>query len=407
MSQNHRRYFRNIMAFALALTMLVGGVAFALAQSTEGITISAEDYELLMQYKHLEQMRRIILENYYEEVDEADLFTGAAQGMFYSLGDPYSFYYTKESMEKFHETANGEYAGVGIQILANPNDYSLTIVRVFKNSPAEAVGIRAGDKIVQVDDLEVTAYEINDAVSIMKGDVPGTTVDIAVMRGTERLEFTVPRAKILVNNVDYRMLENQIGYIQLFSFEAAIVNEYEKALADLRSQGMQGLILDLRDNPGGNVEYAERIASTILGDELIYYTKDRYGLRVDKYADGEVMEEPLVLLCNANSASASEIILGAVQAHGAGTIVGTTSFGKGIIQSVLTFPEGDGMQVTSAQYFTPDDKTIHGVGVKPDVEIELDEDAYDDGAQILPEKDNQLATAIEVVMEKLQADKAA
>ncbi|HML49414.1 MAG TPA: S41 family peptidase, partial [Clostridia bacterium] len=157
----------------------------------------------------------------------------------------------------------------------------------------------------------------------------------------------------------------------------------------------------------GNVEYAERIASTIIGDELIYYTKDRYGLRLDKYADGVVMEEPLVLICNENSASSSEILLGAVQAHKAGTIVGTTSFGKGIIQSVMNFPEGDGLQVTVAQYFTPDDKTIHGVGVTPDVEVALAEDAYGENGQLIPEKDNQLSTAVEVLMEQLEADKAA
>jgi carboxyl-terminal processing protease len=389
-----RMYKTLIICF---LVVFAGTSLGAYAASNETYIITAEDYKLLQEYKHMNDIREIIEGVYYKDVDEQALVDGATQGMFTSLGDPYSFYYTKEAMDKMREEMTGEYKGIGVQILAHPENLTVNVVRVFKESPAEAAGIRAGDIIIQVDDLAVTAYEMNDAVSIMRGGPAGTTVDVTVRRGDEEIKYTVTRGDIHMNTVDSEMLENGIGYIRLYSFEGTMNTEYTAALAKLREQGMTALIIDLRDNPGGLTTYAEAVADTILTKELIYSTQDKYGLSVDRYASGKELGVPLVVLCNGNSASSSEILIGAVKDNGKATIIGEQTFGKGIIQSVYEFPEGDGMQVTSQQYLTPNGSAIHGVGITPDVVVELAEDAYDAQGNIIREKDNQLAAAIEQI----------
>jgi len=304
-----------------------------------------------------------------------------------------------------NEDMTGEYKGIGVQILARIEDMSVVVVRVFKDSPAEIAGIRAGDKIIQVDDLIVTAYEMNQAIDIMRGGPGGTTVDVTVMRGNEEIPFTVSRGDIHINNVEFEMLGGDIGYIRLFSFEGTMAEEYLTALKTLIGGGMKGLILDLRNNPGGLTNYAERVADSLLNDELLYYTRDRYGFEVNHYADGKPLGLPLVVLCNGNSASSSEILIGAIQANNAGIIIGEKTFGKGIIQSVFPFFEGDGIQVTTQQYFTPDGRAIHGIGIDPDIKVALSEDVFDENYNIIREKDNQLQAAIDEIFRQL-ADEA-
>jgi carboxyl-terminal processing protease len=401
MRNDIRRMYKRLVICCALLTIFIGAVAIASAQ--DSISISRQEYELLQEYKHIEEIRQIIERSFYQEVEPSALIDGAAQGMFSALGDPYSFYYTKEDMDSMREEMTGDYKGIGVQILAQPKDMTVVVVRVFKGSPAEQAGIRAGDKIIQVDDLAVTAYEMSDAVDIMRGGPAGTTVDVTVYRGTEEIKVTVTRGDIHMNNVDSEMLEGNIGYIRLYSFEGTMADEYDKALSGLTEEGMRGLVLDLRDNPGGLTDYAERVAETLLTDELLYYTRDRYGFEVNHYADGEPLNLPLAVLCNGNSASSSEILIGAIQANNAGTIIGEKTFGKGIIQSVYEFPEGDGMQVTTQQYFTPDGRAIHGVGIDPDTEVVMAEDAYDENYNIVREKDNQLQAAIEFILEEVEA----
>ena len=398
----NRMYKALAIVFVLA-TALIGVGAYA--SSNETFIITAEDYRLLQKYKHLDDIRDKIEHNFYKDVDPQALMEGAAQGMFNSLGDPYSFYYTKEYMSKMREEMDGEYKGIGVQILAHPEHYTVNVIRVFKGSPAEEAGIRSGDIIVQVDDLAVNASVMNEAVSIMRGGPGGTTVDVTVLRGTEEIKYTVTRGDILMNNAESEMLDNNIGYIRLYSFEGKMNEEYKKALDTLVKQGMEGLILDLRDNPGGLVTFAEQVGGSFLKNEVMYYTQDRYGLEVNHFSSGKPIDHiPLVILCNGNSASASEILIGAIQAHKAGVIIGEKTFGKGIIQSLYPFPEGDGMQVTTQQYFTPDNHAIHGVGIEPDIIVELSEDAYDEQRNIMRDKDNQLLAAIEQIQSMLRVE---
>ncbi|MDR2657384.1 MAG: S41 family peptidase [Oscillospiraceae bacterium] len=406
MTQQIRGMFRRFIIIAAALTLTLGVCAVAFAG--EGtVSITQEEYELLQQYKHLEEIRQIISQIYYKDVDPDSLLIGAARGLFEPLDDPYSFYYSKDDMISMNEQMSGDYKGIGVQILAHPVDQTLTIVRVFPGSPAEEIGIRSGDKIIQVDDLPVTAFEMNKAVEIMRGGPAGTTVEVTVRRDDEEIMFTVPRGDIHMNNVESSMLDGGIGYIRLYAFEGTMAQEYADALAALREQDMRALVLDLRDNPGGLTDYAERVANTLLSDELIYSTSDRYGLEVSYYADGEPLGMPMVVLCNGNSASASEILIGALKDHKTAAIIGEKTFGKGIIQSVYEFPEGDGMQVTSQQYFTPSGTAIHGVGIEPDIEVKLNEDAIDEDTLLDRDKDNQLQAAVEYLTTMLEPEQAA
>ncbi|GHU67183.1 peptidase S41 [Clostridia bacterium] len=406
MTEQMRGLFRRFIIITAALTLILGVCATAFAGDGM-VTVTQEEYDLLQQYKHIEEIRQIISQTYYQDVDPDSLLIGAARGLFSPLDDPYSFYYSKDDMSAMNEQLTGDYKGIGVQILAHPADNSLTIVRVFPQSPAEKIGIRSGDKIIQVDDLSVTAFEMNKAVEIMRGGPAGTTVEVTVRRGEEEILFTVERGEIHMNNVEYSMLDNNIGYIRLYSFEGTMATEYADALAKLTEQGMTAMVLDLRDNPGGLTDYAERVANTLLNDELIYYTRDRYGLEVNYYADGKPIGLPLAVLCNGNSASSSEILIGALKDHKTAVIIGEKTFGKGIIQSVYEFPEGDGMQVTSQQYFTPNGDAIHGVGIEPDIEVALNEDAIDENTLLDREKDNQLQAAVDYLMTELDLDQAA
>ncbi|MDR0396419.1 MAG: S41 family peptidase [Oscillospiraceae bacterium] len=395
--------FRRFMLAAALATLMLGVCAVAFAGGGT-VTISQEEYDLLQQYKHIEEIRQIISRTYYKDVDPESLLTGAMRGLFDPLNDPYSFYYSKDDVVAMNEQLTGDYKGIGVQILARTEDNSLTIVRVFPGSPAESVGIRSGDKIVQVDDLPVDAFEMNRAVEIMRGGPAGTTVEVTVRRGSEDILFTVPRGDVHMNNVESSMLDDGVGYIRLYSFEGTMAEEYGDALAGLREQGMAALVIDLRDNPGGLTSYAEQVANTLLDDELIYYTSDRYGLEVNYFADGQSLGMPLAVLCNGNSASSSEILIGALKDNGAAVIIGEKTYGKGIIQSVYEFPEGDGMQVTSQQYFTPSGSAIQGVGIEPDIVVALDEDAIDENTILDRDKDNQLKAALEHLVKELEKE---
>lgn len=400
MNKDTRRVFRGFIIFCVVITILISAAAYATSQRT--YTITEADYKLLLEYKHLDDIRQIIEQNFYKDVNDEDVRNGAARGMFESLGDPYSFYYSKEDWLKLNESVSGKYKGIGVQILAQPKDMTVVVVRVFKDSPAEKAGIRPGDVIIQVNDLVVTATEMNAAVDIMRGGEAGTTVDVTVYRNGEPITYTVTRGDIQMNNVEYKMLDGGIGYIRLYAFEGNMAQEYTDALKKLNEEGMKGLVIDLRDNPGGLTNYAEIVASSLMKDELLYSTRDKYGLEVKHYADGKPLNKPVVVLCNGRSASSSEILIGAIKDNNKGTIIGEKTFGKGIIQNVYEFPEGDGMQITTQQYFTPDGSAIHGIGITPDIEVVLNEDAYDDAMNLIPEKDNQLKAAIEELEKEIR-----
>ncbi len=364
--------------------------------SGDTITITAEEYARYQQFDRLLELMDIVEEGYYEDYDVQDLLDGAAQGLLSGLGDPYTFFYTAEEYAELWEEDEGEYAGVGIQISTSYVTGICTISRVFDNGPAHEAGVRKGDILYKVEDLYVNSSTINEAVSIMRG-TPGTDVYVTFLRDNEEIEFTLTRANINVNRIDSMMLTDEIGYIYLYDFAGDCAERFEAAVNTMVKNGTKGLIIDLRDNPGGWVNDAQSIADIFLDKGTLCYLQYKDGERYYyRTKDGKV-DMQLVILVNENSASSSEILTGALKDRADATIVGKQTYGKGIVQSVVPLSDGTGMQITVAQYYTPNGNAVHKVGITPDVEVEGDNGMYELGDLT----DAQLAKALEVMQEKL------
>lgn len=370
--------------------------------SEDTVTISREEYERLMRYEELEELRQIVDVYYYQEPDEEAMLDGAEMGLLYGLGDPYTYFYTPEQYAKMWEDDEGEYAGIGIQIMADYTTGLCTISRVFLDSPALEAGLRKGDILMTVEDLDVSASNLQDAVDIMRGEV-GSPVNVQVLRGDELMDFVVDRAVVHVNWVNSIMLENDIGYISLYEFSGDCSVAFAEQLETLVSKGAKALIIDLRDNPGGWVDDAQKVADIFLEEGIVASLEYRDGTS-DYYTtttDGKENALPLVVLVNEYSASASEILSGALQDRERATIVGVQTYGKGVVQYVLPVgTRGAGMQLTVAQYFTPNGHEVHKVGITPDVIVEMPENdttMYDIGDL----NDTQLKAAYEVALEKI------
>ncbi|MDD3410712.1 MAG: S41 family peptidase [Eubacteriales bacterium] len=369
------------------------------AENADTVTISKAEYERLSRYKELDEVLKLVETYYYQEPDMNQLVEYAERGLLAGLGDPYTYYYNPQEYSDMWSQDTGEYAGIGIQISASYETKLCTVSRVFASSPALNAGLHKGDVLLRVDDVDVTAYTLNDAVAIMRGEV-GSPVHVKVQRGDQLLEFDIPRAKVHVNWVSSCMLDEQIGLISLFEFSGDCFTAFESQLNALLSQGAKGLIIDLRDNPGGWVDDAVKIADLFLPKCLVAYYEMRDGTRQDYYAADGALDLPLVILINENSASSSEIFTGAMKDYGVATVVGKTSFGKGVVQFVLGVgTAGAGIQLTAAQYYTPKGNAVHKVGIAPDIEIgmpEGDTTLYELGDL----NDAQLAKAYEVIRQK-------
>lgn len=323
------------------------------------------------------------------------------KGMMEALDDPYSCYYTKEEYAELNEKIDGSYCGIGAYVGQNRETLVMTITKPFPDGPAALAGIIAGDIIYKVDDEDVTGKDINSVVAKMKGEA-GTTVKLTVLRGDtmEELSFDITRKEVEVPTVNYQMLEDQIGYIYVAQFDKVTVEQFIHAVDDLEEQGMAGLVVDIRDNGGGLYSSCVSMLDRIIGKGLLVYTETKDGTREEEYATSkEEFDKPLVVLVNGNSASASEIFSGAVQDYGVGTIVGTQTFGKGIVQSVIPLYDGSAMKITISNYFTPKGRSIHKLGITPDVVVELDDSLT---GVITLEQDNQLQTAIETLKKQIQ-----
>ncbi len=365
------------------------------------VSISLEEYERYKKYDTLLEIMAIVEENYYEDTDESAMLDGAAMGMLSAIGDPYTFYYTAEEFSEMWEDDEGEYAGVGILISADYTTGLCSAIRVFTGSPAEKAGVLRGDILYKVEDLYVTADNLQDAVDIMRG-TPGTDVHVTFLRDGEERETVMTRAVVNVNRVESCMLENEIGYIYLYEFAGDCAEKFKAAAEELAAQGAKGIIIDLRDNPGGWVNDAQAIGDLFLDEGLLYYAEYKDGTRDNTYTKEGKMDLPLVILVNENSASSSEILTGALKERAGATVVGVQSYGKGIIQAVTPVgSEGAGMQLTIAQYYTPNGNKVHKIGITPDVEVRLPED--DPGIYEFADlNDPQLNKAFEVMKEKLE-----
>ncbi len=392
-------YFPNMMLSGLMKNNPTFSSMPEAVVSGETVTISKEQYERYKQFDTLLELMDIVDYAYFEEYDVQDMLDGAANGLLLGLGDPYTFYYTPDQYQELWEEDEGEYAGVGIQISTSYLTGLCTISRVFDNGPARQAGVLKGDILYKVEDLYVNSSTINEAVDIMRG-TPGTSVHVVFLRGTEEIEYDLVRANITVNRIDSTMLTNDIGYIYLYEFAGDCAASFQKAVLDLAKQGAKGLIVDLRDNPGGWVDDAEAIGDIFLDVGTLCYLQYNDGRKEYYRTNAGKTDMELVILLNENSASSSEILAGALKDRANATIVGVQSYGKGVVQSVVGLDGGDGMQVTIAQYYTPNGNAVHKVGITPDVEVKLPDG--DIGMYEFADlSDPQLSKALEVMQKKL------
>lgn len=338
------------------------------------------------------------MEEYYlEDVDDNELIDGIYTGMVEALGDPYSTYYSQEELEDLREKTEGIYYGIGAYVGQDSSTKLPKITGVMPGTPAEESGLMAGDIIYQVEDELVEGMDISDVVFLIKGE-EGSKVKLTIYRDGEDdfLEITATRRKIESPTVNAEMLGDGIGYIQIVEFDDVTTDQFAEAIADCRAKGMTSLVLDLRNNPGGNLSTVTDIARMLLPKGLIVYTEDKNGERTEYTCDGEKeIDIPMVVLINGNSASASEILAGAIKDYKKGTLLGTTTFGKGIVQRVISLSDGSALKLTVSNYFTPNGNNIHKVGIEPDEELKFDGDLY-----LEKGLDNQLERAKEILLGK-------
>lgn len=336
---------------------------------------------------------------YYQEgLDYEEMQNGIFSGLVESLNDPYSDYYTKEELEKVNQDNEGIYYGIGAYMSLDTALSRPKISGIIPNTPAEEVGLRENDIITEIGEISTYQMDTQEAVTYIRGE-EGTTVDLTIYREGEPdyLHFTVERRKVESPTVESEM-KGDVGYIRITGFEEVTVHQFEDAYKALEKEGMKGLIIDVRSNPGGLLTTVLDICRMILPKGLIVYTEDKYGQKQEYTCDGKnEIDIPLAVLINGNSASASEILAGAVQDYGIGTIVGTTTYGKGVVQNIFGLSDGSAVKLTISTYYTPNGNNIHGIGIVPDVEVELDADKYYD------EKiDTQIEKALEIVNEQIQ-----
>lgn len=341
----------------------------------------------------LDDLYGLIENTYIEDVDKEDLQEGMYKGMLEALGDPYSVYYTEEEFAEMMEDTAGTFEGIGAYLTQDPDTLEIKVIKPIKDSPAEAAGILTDDVIAEVDGEDIAGQDLNLVVSKIRGP-KGSEVQIGVYREGEEdiITFTLKRDEINTLTVEYEMLDDDIGYIMIMEFADATDDQFYEALDDLEAQGMKSLIIDLRANGGGYVDVSVNIADRLVKEGVIVSVKDKYGLsyKYEDNGDENYLKVPCVLLVDGNTASASEILTGALRDHDLATIIGTKTFGKGITQNILPLEDGSGVKITGSTYYTPDGENIHGIGIEPDIEVEFDYDQYkEDGT------DNQLEAAID------------
>lgn len=386
-----------IVIAVLAGALASGGAIFFVGYSSGGyMPITKEEYNnyrlMKQKYGELAELEQYIQKRYYVPVDEEKLKEGMYKGLFWGIGDPYSSYLTEEEYNEIMISTTGEYQGIGVTIA--PDDKGLiNVVAPIDGSPADQAGIKSGDKIIGVGEELYDSSSIDQAVAAMRGK-PGTKVDIVVLRAGKELSFKITRANIVMKTVRSEVLEGNIGYIRISSFEEKTADEFKQHLRDLEVKGVKGFVLDLRDNGGGLVDVSVDVADMLLNEGIVTYTEDREGNKSYYKSNAGATSLPYVVLVNGGTASASEIVTAAIKDHNGGKIVGTTTYGKGIIQSIEKLSSGDAVKLTIMQYFSPDGNVIHKVGITPDVVVEaLASDTTDEGSDET-KVDRQLDAAV-------------
>lgn len=350
--------------------------------------------------ERINEVKKMIDKNYYKNADDYDVLIGMLKGAVSSLNDPYSYYMTEEEYKKFNEETDGEFAGLGIYVSGSIDDNLITVVAPMKGTPADRAGLKTDDKIIKINGQDFTADKMDDAVSIMRGK-PGEKVKITILRRDENgkakfIDFEIVREIIKVQTVSSKLLKNNIGYIHITGFDTPTYNDFNKQYKELKKQGMSKLILDLRNNPGGLLSTSTEVVNTFLDGGLIMYTLDKQNNKQTINATKGADDVKIAVLVNKGSASASEIVAGALKDRKRATIIGTQTFGKGIVQTVYNMPDGEGLKLTTSAYYTPSGVNIHGKGIAPDINIELNKEVKSISIDNL-NKDNQIQKAIEIL----------
>lgn len=392
-----------LLAFLLVIGVGFTGFTLGKNSSKDNALLSQENQKHMAQ---MEAMKELIDENFLFDYDEKQLYDGSLKGMFENLKDPYTAYYTKDEFDKLMESVNGKYAGIGVAVQASDEGY-IKAISVFDESPAKKAGIEVGDYITKVDGESYSADQLEEAVSKIRGNI-GEKVKITVLRKNdkdkaEEKEIEVERADVKVDTVDSKVVEKddkKIGYIKIKEFEDVTKEEFAKELKSLKDQNVDGIVMDLRNNPGGSLDVCLAIADTFLDEGVIVSTVDKKGKEIVENSDKEMDKTPMTVLINENSASASEILAGAFKDRGRAKIIGKTSFGKGIVQKLFPLEDGSGVKITISEYFTPNKTKIHKIGVKPDIEVENNNDNILDIEQL--DQDDQFNKAMDTLLDEIK-----
>ncbi len=386
-----------IVVISVFITFMVTSIALYTYFSNNPFTIYSSTSNSNDITKSLQKYREIIDKYYLGEVDDNKLQEGAIKGYIEGLGDPYTEYISKEDMEDYLDDTMGNFVGIGIYMIQNTQYDKIQVLSTIKGSPAEKVGIQAGDLIIKVDGIEYKATDMTTASNNIKGE-EGTSVTIEILRGSQNLKFDIKREKVKVNQVEGKVLTDNIGYIQFTSFDETTAEDFKVKFEELNKQGIKSLIIDLRNNGGGIVDQALEITDfmTEKNDVLLYEVDKNNNETVRKAKNDPIIKMPIIILTNENTASASEILAGALKDLGKAKIVGTTTYGKGVIQQILKLNDGSGMKVTIEEYQTPNRNKINKVGIEPDEKVELPE-SVESVLNVKEEEDTQLKKAIQML----------
>lgn len=400
-NQKRKGRMNGVIGFILGImtSFVLVYVGFAFAFNNGNVLSLFLKRNNKLDYKKIEEKTSVlqnIIDRYFLfDEDMTKVEDGIYAGMMNGLGDPYTVYYTKEEYKALNEDTEGKYSGIGAVVSQNPNTKIITIVKIFDNSPANDAGLQVGDIIDKIDGEEVAGTDMDILVKTKIRGEEGTSFKMTVIRGDDRkeVELDLIRRSIEVETVAGKMLDNNIGYIAVSQFDAVTSEQFKSNIESLQSQGMTKLIVDLRGNPGGLLDQVVDMLDYILPDGLVLYTEDKYGKREEYYSDGShELKIPMVVLVNENSASASEVFTATFRDFEWGTVVGKTTFGKGIVQNVLPLGDGTAVKITTQHYYPPSGYDLHKVGIKPDLEVDLNE-----GAKIGTDSDNQLSAAIDIL----------
>ena len=402
--KNKKSFFKGALTGALAVLLIMSmvscGIKLPGTSKTSKKSSSTSNSEELLDDStktKLELLEQLVDESYSGDIDMDDLQEGLYRGYIDGLGDKYSVYYDEDETKALMQSTSGEFGGIGALFSQDKDTKVITFLKVYEGSGAEEAGFKVDDILYKVDGKDISGEDLSEVVSKIRGD-EGTTVELTVLRGDDGEEYTatVTRKIVQTDTVYHEMKEDKIGYIQVTEFDDVTTDQYKEALEDLGNQGMKGLVVDLRNNPGGNVDTVTDMLDLMLPEGTTLSIKDKQGKESVYESDDEhQFTKPLVVLVNENSASASEIFSGAIQTFGTGEVVGTTTYGKGVVQQIFDLKDGTSVKLTIAEYLIAGQFGINGKGVTPDVEVQYEKDVQN------PDRDNQLEKALEEVKNKL------